>query len=169
MESYAGVGAPHVRQPAQTLLVWADLERDTCIAREAVARMRGAGKAVYCGWSSQRLRDDYDIDHCFPFTTWPCGDAWNLLPASKPINNQKSNCLVTQGALERAGDIIADWWNDGAFLSNGDVASQRFFMKAAQTLPLLIEKPGTADILDAMKCIASDSQRIRVCGLGSPS
>jgi SAM-dependent methyltransferase len=150
MESYAGASAPHVRQLGQSLLVWADPERDTRIAREAVARMRAAGKPVYCVWSGQRLRDDYDIDHCFPFAAWPCGDAWNLMPASKPINNQKSNRLVTQGALERAGDIIIDWW-DGAFLSNGDAASQRFFMEAAQTLPLFIEVPGTADVLDAMK------------------
>lgn len=70
--------------------------------------------------------------------------------ASTPINNQKSNRLVTQGALTRAGDFIVHWW-DGAFLSNGDDASRRFFMEAAQTLPLLIERPGTADILDAMK------------------
>jgi len=150
MEGYAGASAPQVRQLAQSLLVWADPERDTRIAREAVASMRGAGRPVYCVWSGQRLRDDYDIDHCFPFAAWPCGDAWNLMPASKPINNQKSNRLVTQGALERAGDIIVEWW-DGAFLSSGDDASRRFFMEAAQTLPLLIEKPGTADILDAMK------------------
>jgi hypothetical protein len=50
------------------------------------------------------------------------------MPASKPINNQKSNRLVTQGALERAGGIIVEWW-DGAFLSNGDYASKLFFMK----------------------------------------
>jgi hypothetical protein len=97
-----------------------------------------AGKAVYCVWSGQRLRDDYDIDRCFPFAAWPSGDAWNLLPASKPINNQKSNRLVTQGALERADDINVDWSN-GAFLSNGDAASHRLFMETAQTLPLLIE------------------------------
>jgi SAM-dependent methyltransferase len=150
MEGYAGASAPHVRQLAQPLLVWADPERDTRIARDAVAQMRAAGKPVYCVWSGQRLQGDYDIDHCFPFAAWPCGDAWNLMPASKQINNQKSNRLVTQGALERAGDIIVNWW-DGAFLSASDEASRRFFMEAAQTLPLLIEKPGTADILDAMK------------------
>ena len=150
MEGYAGASAPQVRQLAQSLLVWADPERDTRIAREAVVSMRGAGRPVYCVWSGQRLRDDSDIDHCFPFAAWPCGDAWNLMPASKPINNQKSNRLVTQSALERAGDIIVEWWY-GAFLSSGDDASRRFFMEAAQTLPLLIEKPGTADILDAMK------------------
>jgi SAM-dependent methyltransferase len=150
MEGYAGAGAPHVRQLAPPLLVWADPERDTRIAREAVARMRAAGKPVYCVWSGQRLQGDYDIDHCFPFAAWPCGDAWNLMPASKPINNQKSNRLVTQGALERAGDIIIDWW-DGAFLSNGDDARNRFFMEAEQTLPLLMGTPGTGDVLDAMK------------------
>ena len=150
MEGYAGTSAADVRQRASSLLVWADPERDTRVARDAVARMRAAGKPVYCVWSGQRLRDDYDIDHCFPFAAWPCGDAWNLMPASKPINNQKSNRLVTQGALARAGDIIIDWWN-GAFLSGGDDASGRFYMEAAQTLPLLIAKPGTNDVLDAMK------------------
>jgi SAM-dependent methyltransferase len=150
MEGYAGASAPDVRQRAQALLVWADPERDTRVAREAVARMRAAGKPVYCVWSGQRLQGDYDIDHCFPFAAWPCGDAWNLMPASKPINNQKSNRLVTQGALERAGAIIVDWW-EGAFLSNGADAHRRFFLEAAQTLPLLIETPGPCDILDAMK------------------
>jgi hypothetical protein len=72
------------------------------------------------------------------------------MPASKPINYQKSNRLVTQGALERTRNISVDWW-DGAFLSNGDDTSRRFFMEAAQMLPLLIEKPGTADLLDEMK------------------
>lgn len=70
MEGYAGSGLPNVRQLAHTLLAWADPERDTRIAREAVTRIRTAGKAVYCVWSGQRLRDDYDIDHCFPFAAW---------------------------------------------------------------------------------------------------
>lgn len=150
MEGYAGNGQPNVRQLAHSLLAWADPERDTRIAREAVARMRAAGKAVYCVWSGQRLRDDYDIDHCFPFAAWPCGDAWNLMPASRQINNQKSNRLVTQGALERASDTITHWW-EGAFLTGGDDARSRFFLEAGQTLPLLIERPTAADIIDAMK------------------
>jgi hypothetical protein len=112
--------------------------------------MRAAGKTVHCVWSGQRLRDDYDIDHCFPFAAWPCGDAWNLMPASRQINNQKSNRLVTQGALERATDCITDWW-EGAFLSGGADATSRFFLEAAQTLPLLIARPTPADIIEAMK------------------
>ena len=99
-----------------------------------------------------------------------CLALWRCLEpdaASTPINNQKSHRLVTQGALTRAGDFIVHWW-DGAFLSNGDDASRRFFMEAAQTLPLLIERSGTANILDAMKVhrIASQpslSQAMVVC------
>jgi SAM-dependent methyltransferase len=150
VEGYAGSGEPNVRQLAHSLLAWADPERDTRIAREAVTRMRDAGKAVYCVWSGQRLRDDYDIDHCFPFAAWPCGDAWNLMPASRQINNQKSNRLVTQGALERASDYIMNWW-EGAFLAGSDDNRRRFFLEAGQTLPLLIESPTPADLIDAMK------------------
>ena len=71
--------------------------------------MRAAGKPVYCVWSGQRLRDDHDIDHSFPFAAWPCCDAWNLVPASKPIYNQIIESYRTQGALERAGNIIVDY------------------------------------------------------------
>jgi hypothetical protein len=150
MEGYAGSGQPNVRQLAHSLLAWADPERDTRIAPEAVTRMRDAGKAVYCVWSGQRLRDDYDIDHCFPFAAWPCGDAWNLMPASRQINNQKSNRLVTQDALKRASETITNWWED-AFLAGSDDARRRLFLEAGLTLPLLIESPAPADIIDAMK------------------
>jgi tripartite-type tricarboxylate transporter receptor subunit TctC len=27
-----------------------------------------------------------DIDHCLPWSAWPCGDLWNLLPASPRVN-----------------------------------------------------------------------------------
>jgi len=72
------------------------------------------------------------------------------MPEPRSINDQKSNCLVTQGALKRADEVIVNW-RDGAFLSDGDDAIRRFFMQAARTLQLSIEKVGTADILDAIK------------------
>ena len=150
IEGYAGNTRPDVRLLAQSLLTWADPARDTRIARDAISRIRAAGKAVYCVWSGQRLRDDYDIDHCFPFAAWPCEDAWNLMPASKKINREKSNRLVTHGALERASECITDWWLD-AFLYGNDVGRDRFFLEAGQTLPLLIENPKPTDVIDAMK------------------
>ncbi len=156
MESYAGQLGPAISQAAYSLLAWADPERDTRFARAAVERLRTQGKSIYCVWSGQRLRDDYDIDHCFPFAAWPCGDAWNLMPASKRINNEKSNRLVTQTALERASERITEWWED-AFLSAGTEARHRFFLEAGQTLPMLEAAASPADLIDAMKV-----QRIRL-------
>ena len=156
MESYAGQLAPAISQTAYCLLAWADPERDTSFARAAVERLRTQGKSIYCVWSGQRLKDDYDIDHCFPFAAWPCGDAWNLMPASKRINNEKSNRLVTQDGLQGASERITEWWED-AFLSAGTDARRRFFLEAGQTLPMLEAVGSPAGLIEAMKV-----QRIRL-------
>lgn len=156
MESYAGQLGPAISQTAYSLLAWADPERDTRFARTAAERLRSQGKSIYCVWSGQRLKDDYDIDHCFPFAAWPCGDAWNLMPASKRINNEKSNRLVTQTGLERASERITEWWEE-AFLSAGSDARHRFFLEAGQTLPMLEADTSPAGLIDAMKV-----QRIRL-------
>lgn len=150
IEAYSAGERPDVRMHAHALLAWVDPARDTSFARAAVERIRAAGKPVYCVWSGARLHDQYDVDHCFPFAAWPCGDAWNLMPAARTINIQKSNRLVTQAALERASDGIAEWWTD-AFLSQGDARRRQFFLEASQTLPIFVPAPDTADIIDAMK------------------
>lgn len=150
MENYASGLRLDVRSLAHTFLAWADPARDTGIARAAAERMRAAGKPLYCVWSGARLGGDYDVDHCFPFAAWPCGDAWNLMPSARRINIQKSNRLVTQAGLERASERIVDWWHE-AFLSQGDERGRQFFLEASQTLPVLASSPGTADIIDAMK------------------
>ncbi|WP_165390874.1 class I SAM-dependent methyltransferase [Pseudoduganella lutea] len=150
IEGYSANRQPDVRMLAHRLLAWADPVRDTGFARAAVDRLRAAGKPVYCVWSGARLNGAYDVDHCFPFAAWPCGDAWNLMPAARQINIQKSNRLVTQGALDKASERIVDWWSN-AFLDQGDEPTRYFFLEAAQTLPLLVDNPGTTDVIDAMK------------------
>jgi hypothetical protein len=150
IEAYCVDGRPDARQLAYSLLAWVDSARDTSFARAAVDRIRTAGKPIYCVWSGARLRDEYDVDHCFPFSAWPCGDAWNLMPASRQVNIQKSNRLVTQAALERASETISTWWHD-AFLSQGGGARRQFFLEASQTLPILVPSPQPADVIDAMK------------------
>jgi SAM-dependent methyltransferase len=150
IEGYSANERPDARTLAHSLLTWVDPARDTSFARAAVERIRAAGKPVYCVWSGARLNDRYDVDHCFPFAAWPCGDAWNLMPSACHINNQKSNRLVTQAALERASDYITGWWTD-AFLSQGEERRRQFFLEASQTLPVLVTRPDTADIIDAMK------------------
>jgi SAM-dependent methyltransferase len=150
IESYCNDGRQNIRMLAHALLTWVDPSHDTSFARAAVDRIRATGKPVYCVWSGARLRDEYDVDHCFPFAAWPCGDAWNLMPAARQINIQKSNRLVTQSALERASAVISEWWND-AFLSQGEGLQRQFFLEAQQTLPILVTSPEPADVIDAMK------------------
>ena len=150
IEAYSAGARPDVRTLAHALLAWVDPARDTGFARAAVERMRAAGKPVYCVWSGARLRGEYDVDHCFPFAAWPCGDAWNLMPAARQINIQKSNRLVTQAALERASETISAWWG-AAFLSQGDGTRRQFFLEATQTLPILVASPEPADVIDAMQ------------------
>jgi len=72
------------------------------------------------------------------------------MPASRQINNHKSDRLVTQAALERASEAIGEWWQD-AFLSQGDGMRRQFFLEAAQTLPILASSPGLGDVIDAMQ------------------
>lgn len=150
IETYSADGQPGVRPLAYSLLAWVDPARDTSFARAAVERLRAAAKPVYCVWSGTRLRDAFDVDHCFPFAAWPCGDAWNLMPSVRTINIQKSNRLVTQSALERASGHIAEWWAD-AFLSQGEDQRRQFFLEAVHTLPILVTNPSTTDIIDAMQ------------------
>jgi hypothetical protein len=150
MEGYAGHTVANFRPLAHAMLVWADPERDTRMARAAVERLRNTGKPVYCVWSGSRLRDDYHVDHCFPFAAWPCGDAWNLMPAAPRINGDKSNRLVTQAALERSAERITSWWAD-AFLDGGENARRQFFLEAGQTLPILVKEPSCDDVIDAMQ------------------
>jgi len=88
------------------------------------------------------------------------------MPASTRINNEKSNCLITQTAVERARERITEWWKE-AFLSEGTNARHRFFLEAEQTLPMLEAAASPADLIHAMKV-----QRVRLakdhgCGHGS--
>jgi hypothetical protein len=64
-------------------LIWQEPTRDTALARLAAARLMGAGTPPVCVWSNTPLRlDTLDIDHGLPWSAWPCGDLWNLFPAS---------------------------------------------------------------------------------------
>jgi len=153
---YAGQDAGTVRERAYELLAWGDPIRDTRIARDAVERLRSAGKSVFCVWSGMRLREQFEVDHCFPFSAWPCDDLWNLMPTTKRINLEKSNRLVTGELLLSAGDRIAEWWHD-AYLNSSIEGVTRFFSEAAQTLPLEPQNAVAANVLNAMNL-----QRIRL-------
>jgi hypothetical protein len=99
-----------------------------------------------------------DIDHCLPWSAWPCGDLWNLLPATPAVNrNAKREKLASAAALAAAKPLIVDWWQT-AYLDAAPALRERFAEEAQVTLPIL--KPGNLD-LDEM-FLALDFRRLRL-------
>jgi hypothetical protein len=73
------------------------------------------GDKLFCVWTGKKLKEDsLDIDHCFPWSSWPCGDLWNLLPSLRSVNqNQKSDHPPSAGRLAKARETIVGWWTTG--------------------------------------------------------
>lgn len=45
-----------------------------------------------------------------PFARWKNNDLWNLLPAHKKVNGDKSDLIPSKYLLERRKDIITEYW-----------------------------------------------------------
>lgn len=132
-----GLGRTLGLEAAQSALTWLEAERDTGLARRAATDILDRGGPLACVWSGAPLRrgDALDIDHCLPWSAWPCGDLWNLLPASRSVNqHQKKGRLPSERALAAAREPIIAWWTR-AFLEN-PVLAERFGFEAAAALPV---------------------------------
>jgi SAM-dependent methyltransferase len=125
---------------------WADPTRDAEDARKRARELMLSGTPVYCVWSGSRLREaNLDIDHCLPWSAWPCGDLWNLLPARRVINqHQKRDKLPSAQRLEQAQDIIQNWWHSAYVTCGTEIIKDRFYREARATLPSL---PATEALL----------------------
>ncbi len=118
---------------------WSDPERTTGVPRHiALARMAN-GQPLYCVWSGKRLTEqNLDIDHCIPWSAWPCSDLWNLLPCDRRVNqHQKRERLPSISTLHVAMDAMVSWWGH-AYLQSGDISlRRRFDTEAYASLPNL--------------------------------
>ena len=112
-------------------LEWFDPERNTREVRRIIENLREKSQPVYCIWTGKRLKNAFDVDHCFPFASWPNNDLWNLLPADPRVNNRKSGKLPTAEILEKAEERLFDWW-DRAYSGN---YHDRFITEAKSALP----------------------------------
>jgi hypothetical protein len=110
-----------------------------------VSRARGIAVRILersdlrCVWTDQPLsRATLDVDHMFPWTAWPCGDLWNLLPAHRQVNQRlKRDRLPSASTLYRAEGRIIGWWEEG-YLSRDDTPLPvQFLQEARASLPAL--------------------------------
>ena len=129
-----GLGLPMGAVEAK--LVWAEPDRDTALARSVTLDRIHHGKRVHCVWSAAPVRSAaFDIDHAIPWSAWPCGDLWNLFPATRTINQrEKRDRLPSVHVLGEAKPGILDWW--GLSWLSDPVLAQRFEAEAASALPL---------------------------------
>jgi hypothetical protein len=135
-----------------SVMTWSEPMRDAKIAREQAIRVLRSGK-VCCVWTGRALSvETLDVDHCFPWAAWSCGDLWNLLPAHREVNQtQKRNKLPGTELLRSARDRIEEWWDKGYLHSDNSVLAERFFTEANATLPMIeCVHPCLADVFAAL-------------------
>jgi SAM-dependent methyltransferase len=121
---------------AEGALTWLDPTRDTGLAREVARRLIDRGEDVRCVWTGGQLRPErLDIDHCLPWTAWPCGDLWNLFPARPTVNrNAKRDRLPSARALADAREGLQAWWNQA--WQSDEALADRFWREADAALPI---------------------------------
>ena len=136
---------------------WSEPSRDVRIARERAVRL-SAEEKLFCVWSGRRLSmTAADIDHCFPWSAWSCGDLWNLMPAHRNVNQREKRARLPGNAiLKVAQDRILSWW-DHAY-QDDRALEKRFWLEATASLPTVIsDGDELSDIFDAL-CL----QRMRL-------
>ncbi|WP_010219345.1 HNH endonuclease domain-containing protein [Sphingomonas sp. PAMC 26621] len=147
---------------AEATLAWIEPARSTSLGRDVALRLLDRGQPIECVWSGRPLTaKTFDIDHCLPWSVWPCGDLWNLMPAHTRVNqHEKRDRLPSAAAMANARDRIIGWW-DAAYLDDKALRS-RFLREAAAALPLSDSANGAAvyDALDWRRLRLSPDQQV---------
>jgi len=158
-QEYAGRDGRTV--PADDVMAalrWLEPERDTALVRMLAQRRMARGDALACVWSQRKLLGGFDIDHCLPWSAWPCGDLWNLLPVATAVNrDSKRGRIVSAAALAEARPRILAWWQDTYVDADASIRA-RFSEEARTTLPLAPDRAPDLDELFA----ALDFRRLRL-------
>ena len=160
MKGYAErQGREFARDKAAAAMIWSSPGRDVQLARSQADRLLETGR-IHCVWSGSALSsENLDIDHCFPWSAWPCSDLWNLMPASRSVNqHQKREKLPTARLMRASQDRIMSWW-EAAYQTAVPVIRERFVHEASASLPC----PDPADLdADALfEGVLSQRSRLR--------
>ena len=141
-------------------MAWSDQDRDVSDARREAERLL-AQRDLTCVWSGKRLSAGrFDIDHCLPWSIWPCGDLWNLMPVHRRINqHEKRDRLPGDRILRSAQDRILTWWNSAYRDRSRPVLAERFTLEAAASLPGIIS--ATPHLDDVYSALSLQRMRLR--------
>ena len=143
-------------------LAWIEPTRTTTFGRDLVQRLIERGADVRCVWTAERLRKrSFDVDHCLPWSVWPCGDLWNLMPAQPRVNrHEKRDRLPSAAAIAGAREGITGWW-EMAYLED-EALRPRFLREAAAALPVDNEASSVAiyDGLDWRRLRLQQDQQV---------
>jgi SAM-dependent methyltransferase len=152
MKRYARSQGRVLDEPTMTrAMTWSDPRRDVSLARSQAVRLMEA-TPVHCVWTGRALTaDTLDIDHCFPWSAWPCDDLWNLMPAHRAVNRRKRDSLPAAALLQASQDRIQDWWRRGYLTAGNPVLPERFMTEARATLPMTgSNEARLGDVFDAV-------------------
>ena len=133
--------APTPSDNYMNALRWLAPDHDTSLVRQLADDVRKDHSGLFCVWTGRRLRNAFDIDHCFPFAAWPCNDLWNLLPSYPTTNRSKGDRLPSRHALEEAEPRILDWW-DRAY-GKEPAITVRFVDECRSALPMAVSDSDT--------------------------
>lgn len=132
-------------------MTWEEPLRDVRVARERAIKLLQDGRLL-CVWSGERLlAQTMDLDHCFPWSAWPCSDLWNLMPAHRRVNQREKRSQVPTDRLLRASqERILGWW-EAAYTQAQPTLKERFWLEAASSLPgVKAAKVTLDDVFDAV-------------------
>jgi hypothetical protein len=144
-------------------LTWLEPTRDTRLARDVAGRLLERDQALQCVWTGTRLRSGgLDIDHCLPWSAWPCSDLWNLLPATSTVNQHlKRDRIPSAAALARARERVLNWWQD-AWLED-PALRVRFMREVLAALPLTAAQGAAAQEVSPDEAFAAlEWRRLRL-------
>lgn len=96
-----------MEQTLRILLTPADAERETDVARNVYQQV-GADR---CVWSDKSITRGFDVDHVIPFRLWRSNALWNLLPAAKSVNTNKSDRLPERRLLIARRPVMLRYWS----------------------------------------------------------
>ena len=139
IKSYcAAQGRPVEDGVMASAMLWLEPGRDVKVAREQAVRLITTAD-LRCVWSGARLNEaNLDIDHCLPWVAWPCGDLWNLMPASRTVNqHRKREKIPAASALSAARERIEEWWSDAYCKAPNLILNEQFKLQARASLPIV--------------------------------